>query len=137
MKLLSLCPIIMIGTMLCHSSEKTYDDFFLALRKVETGGKEGHFIGDNGKSIGPLQIQEACWKDAKVDFPYQDCHDFEKAKEVAIKYWKRYCLKDYENKNWEVLARIWNGGPRGHTKNATIKYWEKVKGFLNEKTNDG
>jgi hypothetical protein len=27
----------------------------------------------------------------------------------------------------EIVARRWNGGPRGHKKRATIKYFNKVK----------
>ena len=44
-----------------------------------------------------------------------------------IAYWKRYCPKAFEAGDWETLARVHNGGPKGHTKKATLKYWEKVK----------
>ena len=27
----------------------------------------------------------------------------------------------------EVIARKWNGGPNGHKKASTLKYWNKVK----------
>jgi hypothetical protein len=30
----------------------------------------------------------------------------------------------------ERVARIHNGGPRGHRKKATAKYWRKVRGHL-------
>ena len=26
----------------------------------------------------------------------------------------------------EIMARKWNGGPKGHIKKATKKYWRKV-----------
>jgi hypothetical protein len=29
--------------------------------------------------------------------------------------------------NAEVIARKWNGGPNGHKKASTLKYWKKVK----------
>jgi hypothetical protein len=32
-----------------------------------------------------------------------------------------------KNATAEDLARIHNGGPKGHTKKATLKYWDKVK----------
>jgi len=32
----------------------------------------------------------------------------------------------------ERLARIWNGGPNGHRKAATLKYWKKVEKKYNE-----
>ena len=31
---------------------------------------------------------------------------------------------------FEAKARCWNGGPKGMTKSATIKYWNKVKTIL-------
>jgi hypothetical protein len=30
----------------------------------------------------------------------------------------------------EEAARIWNGGPTGHRKLATVTYWNKVKKHL-------
>ena len=32
--------------------------------------------------------------------------------------------------DWEEIARCWNGGPKGMDKQATIIYWNYVKGFL-------
>ena len=34
-------------------------------------------------------------------------------------------------KEMEILARKWNGGPKGHIKNATKKYWRKVEKRVN------
>jgi len=33
---------------------------------------------------------------------------------------------------FEDIARIHNGGPNGHRKEITKRYWEKVKKILNE-----
>jgi hypothetical protein len=55
----------------------TERDFFDAIRRVETGGMpdNGRYaVGDNGKSIGPYQIQRAYWQDARMkDGRYGDC----------------------------------------------------------------
>lgn len=88
--------------------------------------------GDNGKSIGLYQIQEAYFIDSKVKGKYEQCRDKEFAEKVMLAYWTRYA-KDSLTKDsltlddLEKLARIHNGGPKGHKKEATIKYWEKVK----------
>jgi hypothetical protein len=34
-------------------------------------------------------------------------------------------------KDFETLARIHNGGPRGHKNPATVGYWNKVRKNLN------
>jgi hypothetical protein len=34
-------------------------------------------------------------------------------------------------KQMELMARKWNGGPKGHQKNATKKYWRKVEKRMN------
>jgi hypothetical protein len=63
-------------------------------------------------------------------------HDREKAEAVAVAYLTRWG-KHYERRTGrkatlEVLARIWNGGPRGWQKMATGKYWAKVKAVLED-----
>jgi len=45
-------------------------------------------------------------------------------------YLHRYGKKALADKNYAKLSRIHNGGPRGHTKRATLKYWRKVEKAL-------
>ena len=52
------------------------------------------------------------------------------AERVVMAYLHRYAKKALADKDYEKLARIHNGGPRGHTKRATIKYWAKVEKAL-------
>ena len=33
----------------------------------------------------------------------------------------------YRARNAEQAARMWNGGPRGHRKYRTVRYWRKVR----------
>jgi len=92
---------------------------------VESGGNP-NAVGDGGKSIGPLQIQYAYWKDSGVGGEYKQCKDLEYAKRVVRAYWKRYCPKALKQGDLQTLARVHNGGPRGHKIKATRVYWSKV-----------
>jgi len=96
---------------------------FDALWQVEASGELEPEDGDDGKSIGPYQIQRAYWQDARMpDGTYEDCRRKDYAERVMIRYWERYGAKTDEER-----ARQHNGGPRGHKKKSTLPYWEKVK----------
>lgn len=41
--------------------------------------------------------------------------------------WREY---HHPNSTDEVIARNWNGGPRGYEKESTIRYWKKVRGHI-------
>ena len=106
--------------------------FLDAIRRVETGslpnaGKGA--VGDKGASIGPYQIQRAYHADARMKVgKYEDCSsDATYSEQTMLAYFARYAPKALESKDWETLARVHNGGPKGHTKKATIGYWAKVK----------
>jgi len=124
--------LIMVAcSPIVKSDPKGLDQFLKAIRLVETGGIKDNGIGakgDNGKSFGPYQIQKAYWTDSRLTGTWEQClTDKAYSEKVMIAYWKRYCPKAFEAGDWETLARIHNGGPKGHKKNATVKYWEKVK----------
>ena len=106
--------------------------FLDALRRVETGGLPNAgkgAVGDKGASIGPYQIQRAYHADARMKAgKYEDCSiDATYAEQTMLAYFARYAPKALESKDWETLARVHNGGPKGHTKKATLGYWAKVK----------
>lgn len=102
---------------------------FDALRQVETGGYAPgeEPAGDGGRSIGPYQIQRPYWFDSGVPGEYRDVRDAAYAERVIIAYWKRYCPGALAERDHQTLARVHNGGPRGHRKGATLKYWRKVE----------
>jgi len=52
-----------------------------------------------------------------------DRFDPEKSSEIVTVYLNHYG----RDKNVETLARIHNGGPKGHKKESTKPYWQKVK----------
>jgi hypothetical protein len=107
-----------------------------AIEKVETGGQRdpANAIGDGGKALGPMQIHKVYWLDAVEHDPslvangetYQSVRCRIYARRVVMAYWSRYA------KSWdsETLARIHNGGPKGHAKRATLGYWAKVRAKL-------
>jgi len=106
--------------------------FLDAIRRVETGGLPNAgkgAVGDKGASIGPYQIQRAYHADARMKAgKYEDCStDATYAEQTMLAYFARYAPKALESKDWETLARVHNGGPKGHTKKATLGYWAKVK----------
>ena len=107
---------------------------FLVVAMVESG-LDPQAIGDRGSAVGIVQIHKICVDDvnrvAKTNFTYEDRYDVDKSKEIFtlyLAYWGRHYHKKTGNPvTHEVLARIWNGGPNGWNKSATIPYWNKVK----------
>ena len=102
------------------------DSFFRALHIVETGGKRGAIIGDNGRALGPLQIHRAYHSDSRVAGDYSRVADLDYSKRVVSAYLQRYAPQAWAAGDMVTLARIHNGGPRGASKPATVAYGEKV-----------
>ena len=107
-----------------------------AIERVETGGHRdpSNAVGDSGRALGPMQIHKVYWQDAVQHDPslvangetYQSVRNRAYARRVVMAYWSRYA------KSWtaEELARIHNGGPRGHKVKGTLGYWAKVRKLL-------
>ena len=99
-----------------------------AIKQVESRGNP-NAVGDNGRAIGPFQIWKSYWQDAvehdkNIGGRYEDCKNEDYAKRIVLAYWDRYAPADATD---EQLARIHNGGPKGHLRSGTLKYWKKVK----------
>jgi len=110
----------------------SYEDLHTAILQVE--GWRGK-PGDNGNAIGPYQIWRPYWQDAVEHDPsiggkYEDCRNLVYARKVVDAYFRRYGRRFLQEQNWQSLARIHNGGPLGHRKQATLKYWSKVEDAL-------
>ena len=99
---------------------------------------DSNAIGDAGDAIGPFQIHQAYWYDA-VEFSsdpylttgeYHDCFNYEYAYLIVLEYMNRYASDALDPVDAEKIARIHNGGPKGHKKQSTQKYWQKVKSVL-------
>lgn len=102
------------------------DSFFRALHIVETSGKRGAILGDNGRALGPLQIHRAYHTDSRVAGDYARCADLDYSKRVVSSYLQRYAPQAWAAGDVSTLARIHNGGPRGDKKQATLGYAAKV-----------
>ena len=102
------------------------DSFFRALHVVETSGRTGPIIGDNGRALGPLQIHRAYHADARIGGDYARCADLDYSRRVVSAYLQRYAPQAWASGDVVTLARIHNGGPRGASKQATVAYGDKV-----------
>jgi hypothetical protein len=100
--------------------------FFRALHVVETSGRTGPILGDNGRALGPLQIHRAYHADARIGGDYSRCADLDYSRRVVSAYLQRYAPAAWAAGDVTTLARIHNGGPRGASKLATVAYGDKV-----------
>lgn len=105
-----------------------------AIEQVESGGRSDA-VGDDGKAVGILQIHPVTVEDANriarlrklnVSFTLADRTDAVKSRAMFRIVSDHYSL----GKGDEVVARRWNGGPKGETKEATQQYWSKVKNAM-------
>lgn len=106
------------------------ESFWRALHVVETSGRHGPILGDNGRSLGPLQISRAYFTDSRVGGTYEQVIDLGFARKVVSAYLQRYAPKAWAAGDVVTLARIHNGGPAGARKTATVSYGQKVARLL-------
>jgi len=113
-----------------------------AIIQVESNGRDDA-VGDNGNAIGCLQIWKVYWIDATefsgIGGEYQDCFKREYAKGIFDAYMKRYAREAWTDPalfNPEKVARIHNGGPRGHEKKATQDCWRRVNAILSRSAHE-
>lgn len=121
----TIVAAIMLALLAGTASAKTdvWGRFFPKLWKKEGGSKLHPKDGDNGKAIGPLQIWYVYWKDSGIKFGcYQDCRELWYAKLVVKSYMMRHAKRAVKRGDLKTMARIHNGGPKGHLKRATLKY---------------
>ena len=111
------------------------NDLVRALIMVESRGNDSavgdrHLVGN--EAIGALQIRPIMVREVnrilkiqKSDKRFTLKDRFERDKSIEMFYiWKNYHHKD---SNAEIIARNWNGGPKGYKNNRTEKYWNKVE----------
>ena len=135
--ILFLAATILAQKPQLHQLDKARNDlrpFLDALAKVESNHDDSA-VGDNGKAIGRYQIWQVYWSDAIEYVPaikgqYNDVKSKDYAERIIVAYLIRYARAAVKAKDWETLARIHNGGPKGATKRATLKYWKKIEKAL-------
>ena len=122
--------ILMIGCR-CPLPRPDPDARLLAaIREVESNS---HDLAVNSKeqAYGAYQCRRGAWLDGggmPIDWP-QGAFVRRRVEIVMTIYWRRYGAVTDEQK-----ARIWNGGPRGMHKKATLAYWRKVQEVMRERT---
>lgn len=121
------------------SEVRISQDFVKAIAIVESGCND-EAVGTSCGCIGRYQVSQICVDEVNrkfgTSYVLSDMHDPEKAEDVLHKYLAHWG-SHYENKTGnaatdEVLARIWNGGPKGYEMESTLPYWEKVKERMDE-----
>lgn len=111
--------------------------FLAALIAVESSGdpaaigdppSPGYGAASNGRALGILQIHAEVIRDVNriygTHYRHSDALNPARAKKICKLYLQAYAGR---NATPERMARIWNGGPNGHKKQATVQYWRRVE----------
>jgi hypothetical protein len=105
-----------------------------AVCRVESNGNP-RAVGDRGadgvyRAAGIAQIWAITVKDinrfAGTRYTLNDRFDPVKSKEMFNLYVEHYG----KGRSLQYKARLWNGGPGGNSKTATIAYWKKIQKHL-------
>lgn len=115
------------------------DTLVAALIYVESRGNE-NAVGDRhlgNPSVGVLQIRPIMVREVnrilkakKSDKRFKLKDRFSKEKSIEMfRIWQSYHLP---NSSDEVIARCWNGGPKGWRRKSTLHYWRKVQREINK-----
>ena len=100
-----------------------------AVCHVESGGN-ALAVGDKGRAAGIAQIWARTVTDinrfAGTKYTLNDRFDPVKSKQMFTLYVEHYG----KGRSVEFKARIWNGGPQGANKSATLAYWRKIQSKL-------
>ena len=88
------------------------------------------------KSVMVKEVNRICqMKGIEKRFTLADRKNRKKSEEMFWIYQKFYNpninFNDISEKEMELIARKWNGGPQGHKKKATKKYWNKFNKRIN------
>ena len=130
--LLTLAFVLTALTSTAKEVSMNYEKLIPALVRVESNGNP-KAVGDNGKAFGILQIWSVVVQDVNTaygtKFTHRDAFDPKKAEQICRLYLSHYCTAKRLGRRptYQDAARIWNGGPKGHLKSATLGYWAKVK----------
>jgi hypothetical protein len=124
-----------------QKTEISIETLLDAIEAVESGG-DPNAIGDGGRAVGAYQIWKIYVDDVNnintfgPKYNYEDRWDRNKSRAMAKAYLYWYVRftrgvynkkPEWDNRKWEYMARIHNGGPNGWKKECTKSYWLKVK----------
>jgi hypothetical protein len=132
MKLVTICQIVLVPAWFAVASAQAaaadpgdLERLLDAIARVESHC-DPNAVGDGGRALGAYQIHCAYWKEGTellgVDWPHRDATDPKKARRVV----RAYLLHYGKGRSLLDMARIHNGGPHGHEKEATLPYARKI-----------
>lgn len=131
-----LGTLLLVSACASRAAGATVPDRLIdALVQVESNGNPSA-VGDQGRAYGCLQIWQVVITDvnevSRVKYTHADAFDPAKARAICRAYLARYATAKRLGREptLEDFARIWNGGPAGHSNPKTIKYWNKVAAVL-------
>ena len=106
------------------------DDLIAAIIQVESSGND-NAVGDGGKAVGAFQIHPIMVEDVNriagdTKYTLDDRTNRAKSRAMFLTYSRHYA-KHHSDWTNEGIARRWNSGPKGHTKQVSEKYWAKVR----------
>lgn len=124
--------LIIIIALLCGAQAHGQSDLLIkSLIQQESSGNDRAF-NKKENAVGCLQIRPGYFKDAQEADPslcnlkHSDCYD----REVSIRVFRAYMKKYGKGKSDIEMARIHNGGPKGHTKSSTDGYARSVQAIM-------
>jgi len=115
----------------------TWDDFVNAVIYVESRGNDSAYHKKE-KAVGCLQIRPIMVREVnrilrkhKVNLKFEMDDRWNRQKSIdmfdIMAEEVECCLGLSQLEFFEIVARKWNGGPRGHKKKSTKIYWERVQ----------
>ncbi len=115
----------------------TWDDFVNSVIYVESRGNDSAYHKKE-KAVGCLQIRPIMVREVnrilrkhKVNLKFEMDDRWNRQKSIdmfdIMAEEVECCLGLTQLEFFEIVARKWNGGPRGHKKQSTKIYWERVQ----------
>ena len=129
-------PDAISDTLIEDPISESSDQLVHAMINVESRGNDSAYC-ESEKAVGCLQIRPIMLREVnrllkrsgnEERFSLTDRWSREKSIEI-FDTWRSLSHPDDSD---EVIARCWNGGPRGWKRTATDRYWEKVTAYLYE-----
>ena len=112
------------------SMEDYHDTIWRAICQVESSGNpDAHNPGEDARGIAQIRaimVDDVNRIVGSDKYTHDDAWCAEKSREMFDIYNSNYHPKGDAHR----ISRCWNGGPTGHKKKATEKYWLKVKAEL-------
>ncbi len=134
--------VLAVAGLATTASAAPSDNLWTAMTRVESGG-DARAYNRREKAAGIVQIRPTCLADVNriarlrglsERFALADRYNVAKSRRIWALYldhygdaYRRTTGRDPTD---QVFARIWNGGPKGYAKRATLKYWRRIVNAL-------